>query len=77
VFRFYENENDATSEAMQILLMPACVVIDDDDDDDAFELGSKLQEQYNNTRLWLFHRNASHGTQRNDPMHHGTHQHGH
>jgi hypothetical protein len=31
-------------------------------DDDAFEVGFKLQEQYNNRRLLWFHRNASKNT---------------
>jgi hypothetical protein len=52
VFRFYENENDATLEAMEILLIPVAI------DNDAFEVGFKLQELYNNIRL-CFHRNAS------------------
>jgi hypothetical protein len=38
---------------MEIILMPTMVI-----DDDAFEVGFKLQEQYNNLSLW-FHRNAS------------------
>ena len=36
-------------EAMQILLMPPCVLVIDDDA--VFELGFKLQEQYNRLLL--------------------------
>jgi hypothetical protein len=46
-------------------------------DDDAFEVGFKLQEQYNNVRHCVVpsrRKYAAHRTQRYDLMHHGTQQ---